>query len=130
MTNLQNDSLQTSRPPPSTFGHLKHDENHIKASNCQTINHKILCSPSSHNEVPGLMFRGWWRGLYSEVQCIMANGHTGAPFPDRMMDRHDRKHYLPATLLVGDNYPITLRYPAVFRVCTISSTLAYLMHGI
>ena len=73
---------------------------------------------------------GGWRGLYSEVQCIMANGHTGTPFPDRMMDRHDRKHYLPATLLAGDNYPITLRYPAVFRVCTISSTSAYLMHGI
>ena len=32
-------------------------------------------------------------GLYSEVQCIIGNGH--------MADRHDWKHYLLATSLAG-----------------------------
>ena len=34
--------------------------------------------------------------LYSEVQCIMGNGHmVPPPTPDRMTDRQDWKHYLP-----------------------------------
>ena len=29
-------------------------------------------------------------GLYSEVQCIMGNGHMESPLPEnRKMDRHD-----------------------------------------
>ena len=36
----------------------------------------------------GLMSGGG--GLYSEIECIMGNGHMGPPPPDRMMtDRHD-----------------------------------------
>ena len=38
----------------------------------------------------------------SEVQCIMDNGNMDTPM-DRMMYRHDWKHYLPATSLVGSN---------------------------
>ena len=36
------------------------------------------------------------RGSYSEVQCIIGNGHMGNTPPDRMTDR---KHYLLATSL-------------------------------
>ena len=40
--------------------------------------------------------------LYIEVQSNMGNGHIWTPPPvNRMMDRHDWKHYVPATSLVG-----------------------------
>ena len=32
------------------------------------------------------------RDLYSEIQCIMGNGHMGTPHVNRMTDRHDWKH--------------------------------------
>ena len=41
-------------------------------------------------------------GLYSEVQCIMGDGHVG-PLIDGMTDRHNWKHYLPATSLAASN---------------------------
>ena len=37
-------------------------------------------------------FQGWGESLYSEVQCIMGNGHMGP----LSTDRHEWKHYLPA----------------------------------
>ena len=40
--------------------------------------------------------------VYTEVQCIMDNGNMGTP-TNRMMYKHDWKHYLPATSLVGGN---------------------------
>ena len=42
--------------------------------------------------------------LYVEVQGIMGNGHIGTILTDRMTDRHDWKHYLSATSLVGSKY--------------------------
>ena len=44
--------------------------------------------------------------LYNEVQCIMGNGHMltpPSPWTDRMTDRHDWKHYLPAASLTPGN---------------------------
>ena len=48
---------------------------------------------------------GWEAGfLYTEVQCIMGNGHTVPPTPtDRQSDAHNWKHYLPITLLASGN---------------------------
>ena len=40
------------------------------------------------------------RELYSEVQCIIGNGHMGPPI-HRLTNRHDWKHYLPAPSLAG-----------------------------
>ena len=43
-----------------------------------------------------------WRSLYGEVQCIMDNGRMETPPAtpvNRKTDRHQRKHYLPATSL-------------------------------
>ena len=41
---------------------------------------------------------------YSEVQRIMDNGHMEPPtHVDRMTDRHNSKHNLPATWLAGGN---------------------------
>ena len=41
---------------------------------------------------------------YSEVQCIMGNGHMGLPAPDRQNDRHTlQKTLLPATPSAGGN---------------------------
>ena len=68
------------------------------------------------------LYRGGWLGgslyggvpvrgglgkgfLYGEVQCIMGNGHMGLP-----VDRHDWKHYLPATSLVGGKMRIVVNY--------------------
>ena len=44
----------------------------------------------------------WVQGaLYSELQCIMGNGHMETSLVDRMTDRPDWKHYIPTTSLVG-----------------------------
>ena len=52
------------------------------------------------------MFGGAGLGsLYVETQCTMANDHM-APFPPRtewLIDRHELKHYLPATSLANGN---------------------------
>ena len=39
------------------------------------------------SRLPCLM-PGGGGGLYSEIQCIMGNGHTGTPFPHEKTDRH------------------------------------------
>ena len=41
--------------------------------------------------------------LYSEVQCIMGNGHMGHPPPCGQTGTHQWKHYLPTTSLAGGN---------------------------
>ena len=41
-------------------------------------------------------------GLYSEVQCIMGNGHMGIIIP-LWTDRHDWNHYFLSTSLAGGN---------------------------
>ena len=42
-------------------------------------------SPMSNVQRGG---QGWgWRGLCSEVQCIMGNGHTGTPW--EQTNRHE-----------------------------------------
>ena len=49
-----------------------------------------------------------WRGQpYSEVQCIIDHGHVDIPLPtlNRMIDRHDWKHYLPTTSLIVTGKP-------------------------
>ena len=40
-------------------------------------------------------------GMYSEVQCIMGEGHIQTPC--EKTKRHEWKHYLPSTLLAGGN---------------------------
>ena len=52
----------------------------------------------SMSGVPG---GGGWDTLYSEVQCIMNNGHMG-PSP-LWTYRRLWKHYLPATSFAGGN---------------------------
>ena len=51
--------------------------------------------------------------LYGDVQCSKGNGHMGAPHL-RWTDRHDWKHYLPATYLAGGNKEkITITYKLI-----------------
>ena len=51
-----------------------------------------------YSEVQWGLGLDWARGsLYSMFQCITANG------PPERNDRHERKHYLPATSLAGGN---------------------------
>ena len=50
---------------------------------CPMSGEGFPCTERSH--VLGVVGPG--EGAYSEVQCIIVNGHVGAPV-DRMMDRH------------------------------------------
>ena len=66
---------------------------------------------------------GDWGMLYSEVQC-MDN-------VDRMMDRHDRKHYLLATSLACNNktrkHPILdANRPFANRICFIMNKFEHI----
>ena len=60
---------------------------------------------SSRGGVTCLM-SGGWRVLYSKVQCIMSNGQMGIPL--HWTERHDWKHYVPATLLAVGNKDVQI----------------------
>ena len=58
---------------------------------------------SLSSEIPSREGRSWGKGsctVRSNTSWVMV---TGDPTPDRMMDIHNRKHYLPATSFAGGN---------------------------
>ena len=57
--------------------------------------------PISDIEGGGVEGKGWERGMYSEVQHIMGNGHMGNPV--NRLTNTSKKHYLPTTSLAGGN---------------------------
>ena len=80
----------------------------IQVNNFEQVSsngHQMSLAGGTGPEGPMSDVQGCGQGvLYSKVQRIMGNGHMWAP---QQNDRHDWKHYLPATSLAdGNNKPL------------------------
>ena len=86
----------SSQPPDVSTS--KGDPKVNKFEHVPGLGHQMLLAGALYRDERG-------RALYNEVQCIMGNSlKVSSHYVDRMMSRHDRKHYLPATSLAGGKY--------------------------